>query len=245
MSVSHIKRTEINLGERAAPLVIRVNRRAKRLILKVDPIAGEIHVTAPTKRAMPEALAFANERIDWIVSQLNEKLQARPFMEGDSIPFQGAPHRIVRNGGPRAPVRVDHDLIPVIRVGGEPEHLNRRLVDWMKSEARRELTARVDRYCTQLDRKRRSIRVRDTRTRWGSCSSDGALSFSWRLIMAPPDILDYVAAHECVHLIHMNHSPAFWRQVAALGVDARAAENWFEDNGAELFTYGVQTKQAA
>lgn len=243
MSVNHIKRTEINLGGRAAPLVIRVNRRAKRLILKVDPIAGEIHVTAPSKRAMPEALAFANERIDWIAKQLDDRLKARPFIEGMSIPYQGVQHRILRNGGPRSPVRVDNELLPVIRVGGEEAHLNRRLIDWMKAQARQELTERVDIYCERLERKRSSLRIRDTRTRWGSCSSDGVLSFSWRLIMAPPAILDYVAAHECVHLIHMNHSPRFWRQVAALGVDARGAENWFKIHGGELFAYGVQPRQ--
>ncbi len=240
MPVDHITRTEINIDERLIPLVARVNRRAKRLILKVDPIAGEILVTAPTKRAVPEAIAFARERAEWIAGQLDEKLRARAFTEGMRIPFRGEVHTIIRDGGPRAPVRVDKEFLPVIRVGGDAKHLNRRLVDWMKRQARTALTERVDHHCIRLEKKRGALRVRDTRTRWGSCSSDGTLSFSWRLIMAPDEILDYVAAHECVHLEHMNHSPAFWRRVASLGIDARSAENWFNSHGATLFSYGVQ-----
>lgn len=239
MSVNHIQRLEINIGARPAPLVVRINRRAKRLILKVDPISGEIFVTAPTKRAVPEAIAFAKERAEWIAGHLDEKLKARPFLDGQQAPFRGKPHLIRRHGGPRAPVRVDDGAAPTIHVGGDDAHLNRRLTDWMKRQARRDLTERVDHYCRLLDKKRGAIRIRDARTRWGSCSSDGTLSFSWRLIMAPPAILDYVAAHECAHLIHMDHSPAFWRRLATLGVDARAAENWFKKNGAALFSFGA------
>jgi predicted metal-dependent hydrolase len=240
MPINHITRTEINIGERPVPLIARVNRRAKRLILKVDPVAGEILVTAPTKRSLPEAIAFAHERSEWIAGQLDEKLRARAFAEGMRIPFRGTLHTIIRDGGPRAPVRIDNEFLPVIRIGGDGAHLNRRLVDWMKREARKALTERVGHYCAQLGKKHRALRIRDTRSRWGSCSSDATLSFSWRLIMAPDDILSYVAAHECVHLEHMNHSPAFWRRVATLGVDARAAENWFNAHGAALFSHGVQ-----
>ena len=238
MSVNHITRTEINIGERSVPLVGRVNRRAKRLIIKVDPVAGEILVTAPSKRAMPEAIRFANERSDWIAGQLSDDLRGKPFAEGMKIPYRGVDHLIINSGGLRAPVRLDQEYMPVIRVGGEPAHINRRITDWLKREARRELLDRVDYYCARLEKKRGPVKIRDTRTRWGSCSSDGVLSFSWRLILAPHFILDYVAAHECVHLIHMDHSPAFWRKVANLGVDARAAANWFDANGAALFSYG-------
>jgi predicted metal-dependent hydrolase len=238
MTVDHITRTEINIGARAVPLIARVNRRAKRLIVKVDPVAGEILVTAPSKRTLPEAIRFAHDRSDWIADQLDDRLKARPFVEGMTIPFRGQAHTIINSGRQRAPVEVDVEYLPVIRVGGEAAHLNRRLTDWMKRQARAAMVERVDHYCLRLDKKRSAIRIRDTRTRWGSCSSDGVLSFSWRLIMTPPDILDYVAAHECVHLIHMNHSPAFWRQLAALGIDSRKAANWFNDKGAELFSYG-------
>lgn len=239
MPVNHITRTHIEIGARAAPLIARVNRRAKRLILKVDPIAGEIHVTAPSKRALPEAIRFAHERIDWIASQLQDDLRGRPFAAGMTIPFQGASHVIVNDESQRHAVRLDDALFPAIRVGGQPEHLNRRVADWLKREARARLIARVDHHCAALGKKRGRITIRDTRSRWGSCSSDGGMSFSWRLIMAPPEILDYVAAHECAHLIHLNHSPAFWRVVRDLGVDCRGAADWLTKEGPSLFVYGV------
>ncbi|MEZ5894231.1 MAG: SprT family zinc-dependent metalloprotease [Parvularculaceae bacterium] len=242
MRTNHISRSEINVGENSRPLIARVNRRAKRLILKVDPVAGEIHVTAPSKRALPEAIRFAHERIDWIKSQMNEHLRARPFRHGMMIPYQGRDHVILHDASRRSAVTIDDDLIPAIRVGGGAEHLNRRVADWLKREARKTLSEKTDHYCAMLGRKRGRITIRDTRSRWGSCTADGAMSFSWRLMLAPPDIIDYVAAHECAHLIHLDHSPAFWRIVRELGVDARGAARWFSANGPALFAYGVESR---
>ncbi len=239
MAMNHITRTEINIGARATPLITRVNRRAKRLILKVDPVAGEIHVTAPSKRAVPEAIRFAHERIDWIASQLSDNLRAKPFVSGMKIPYEGADHIILHDEKLRGAPHIDNELMPVIRVGGGPEHLNRRVCDWLKRQARKKLMERVDFHCAELGKKRRTLRIRDTRTRWGSCSSDGDMSFCWRLIFAPTEILDYVAAHECAHLVHMDHSPAFWRVVRDLGADARGAADWLNANGPALYAYGV------
>ncbi|WP_425410165.1 M48 family metallopeptidase [Hyphococcus sp.] len=242
MPASHTTRTEITVGQQQTPLVIRVNRRAKQLILKVDPVAGEILATAPSQRAIPEAIKFAHDRIDWIAAQLSESLRGKPFVPGMRVPLSGVYHTIISDPSSRSAVRIDSDLLPAIRVGGQPEHLNRRVSDWLKREARRRLTQKVSQYSQQLGKTHGRIHIRDARTRWGSCSSDGALSFSWRLILAPPHILDYVAAHECAHLIYMNHSPAFWRTVRELGVDARGAAAWLTNEGPKLFTYGVATK---
>ena len=239
MSINHILRSEINLGERTAPLVARINRRAKRLILKVDPVAGEIHVTAPSKQALPEALAFAKDRRHWIAEQLDETLRAKPFVEGLQFPLRGAVHELTRCGGPRSPARIEDGSPPRFIIGGDAEHTNRRVIDWMKREAKKAFTERADHYCARISRQRKALRIRDTRTRWGSCSSDGVISFSWRLIMAPPEILDYVAAHECVHLIHLNHSVAYWRDLAKLGVDARRADRWLKNEGHRLFSFGA------
>lgn len=242
MASDHITRSQISVGENSRPLIARVNRRAKRLILKVDPVAGEIHVTAPSKRALPEAIRFAHERIDWIESQLKETLRARPFQHGMNLPLRGVDHVILHEPERRTAVRIDADLVPAIRVGGGAEHVNRRIVDWLKREAREALVTKVDLYCSQLGRKRGRVSIRDTRSRWGSCTADGAMSFSWRLILTPPPILDYVAAHECAHLIHLDHSPAFWRVVRELGVDARSAAAWFRAHGPALFAYGVDPR---
>lgn len=227
--------TTIDLGDRTAPLTARINRRARRLIVTVDAAAGRVFVTAPSKRALPEALDFAKTRARWISAQLSEHRRAKPFAAGTVFPFRGAPVKIVNQGAPRAAVRLSEGALIA---GGDPLHVNRRVTDWLKAEARKTLTERADHYCQKLGRKRGPITIRDTRSRWGSCARDGALSFSWRLIFAPPDILDYVAAHECAHLVHLNHSPAYWRIVKSLGVDARAARDWFEEYGQGLYAHG-------
>ena len=232
--------TEIDIGDRVVPLEARINRRAKRLIVKVDSIGDRVLVTAPSKRAVPEALRFARTRIVWIREQLNETRGPKPFVEGGDCPFRGIPHRIVNEGPSRKPVQKIDGQPPRLVVGGEAAHLNRRVSDWLKRQARMALQERVDAHCRTLGKTYKRILVRDTRSRWGSCSSDGVLSFSWRLILAPPDILDYVAAHECAHLIHLNHSPAYWRVVASLEVDANAARLWFDRHGAELHAWGVE-----
>ncbi len=235
--LSTLTNSTIDLGERTAPLTARVNRRARRLIVKVDAISGRVIVTAPSKRALPEAIEFARTRARWIMRQLDECAGAKPFRDGVTFPFRGAPVSIVSDGGPRAGVRLDGDRL---LAGGEARHVNRRVTDWLKSEARKTLTERADHHSAQLGKKRGPITIRDTRSRWGSCARDGALSFSWRLILAPPVMLDYVAAHECAHLIHLNHSPAYWRVLRGLGIDARAARDWFAAHGHLLYAYGVE-----
>lgn len=228
--------TTIDLGDRTAPLTARINRRARRLIVTVDAVSGRVFVTAPSKRALPEALDFARTRARWISRQLEGGKRAKPFQDGTIFPYRGAPVAIVNEGGPRSGVRLVGDKV---LAGGEARHLNRRVTDWLKGEARKALTERADHYAALLGRRRGPITIRDTRSRWGSCARDGALSFSWRLIIAPPEILDYVAAHECAHLIHLNHSPAYWRVLKGLGVDARSARDWFATHGQGLYAYGA------
>ncbi len=227
----------IDLGDRMAPLTTRINRRARRLIVTVDPIGGRVVVTAPSKRALPEAIDFARTRARWIVRQLDEAGGATPFAGGVVFPLRGIPTEIVEDGGPRAGVRLEGARL---LAGGAAAHVNRRVTDWLKLQARQTLAERADHYAAMLGKKRGAISIRDTRSRWGSCGPDGSLSFSWRLILAPPAILDYVAAHECAHLVHHNHSPAYWRVLRGLGIDARAARDWFALNGQELYRYGVE-----
>lgn len=226
----------LEIGGRLVPLRVRVNRRARRLIVRVDP-SGRIVVTAPSKRAAPEAIAFARSRALWIQSQL-DTMGPLPFRDGAVIPYRGRPHRLVLRPGSRGvQVGVENGEV-VLFAGGEASHLNRRMVDWLKRQARLTITAAVDRHVEKLGVARGRIVIRDPSSRWGSCTPEGGLSFSWRLILAPPDILDYVAAHECAHLVHMNHSPRFWRLVASLGVDAAAARAWFAVHGPGLHRWG-------
>lgn len=226
----------IEIGGRLVPLRLRVNRRARRLIVRVDP-TGRVLVTAPSKRAAPEAIAFARSRALWIKAQL-DRMGPVPFCDGAIIPYRGRPLRLVHRPG-------DHGLLSGIDsgeatlfIGGEVAHLNRRVVDWLKREARKAIMDCVDRHTDKLGVSRGRIVIRDPSTRWGSCSSGGGLSFSWRLILAPPEMLDYVVAHECAHLIHMNHSRRFWRLVESLGHDAAAARLWFAEHGPSLHRWG-------
>ncbi len=236
----------INLENRTVPVDLKVNRRAKRLILKVDPVHGRVLVTAPSKRAIPQAINFAQSRAGWIDEQLKAASGAKPFVDGGVCPYRGGEYHLKSSDAARGRTKIvrhpSDGAAGEIIVGGEAAHLNRRLVDWLKSEARRVFVERSDFYAAKVRAERGPISIRDMRTRWGSCSRQGALSYSWRLILAPPWILDYVAAHECAHLKHLNHSPAYWRLLASLDVDADAARNWFHEYGETLYGYGIAVK---
>ena len=224
-------------------MIARVNRRARRLIVRVDPHAGEILVTAPSRRSLAEAIRFAGEKIPWIAAEL-ARGGARPFEIGGVCPLRGTPHRIVAAASSRASARAVEGGEPIIEVGGAAEHVNRRIVEFVKRVARRDLEAAVERHARALGRTVRAISIRDSRSRWGSCSANGTLSFSWRLALAPPEILDYVAAHECAHLVRLDHSPKFWRIVLDLGADAQAARRWFDRHGESLHAWGVKAVRA-
>ncbi|MEZ5854945.1 MAG: SprT family zinc-dependent metalloprotease [Hyphomicrobiaceae bacterium] len=129
--------------------------------------------------------------------------------------------------------------MPRLLVSGDLEHAPRRLRDWLQSEARKDLGERCDHHAEQLGLKIRRITVRDQKSRWGSCSSDGQLSFSWRLILAPPLVLDYVAAHEVAHLAEMNHGPRFWKLVKKTMPRLEEAKLWLRTKGMNLYRYGA------
>ena len=229
--------TQLRIGPRSAPATVKINKRARRMIVRVDQVTGRVLVTTPSRRSVPEAIAFARSRADWIAAQIEDGSGPMPFVPGEVVPYLGVDHMIEMSGGARSIVRIGPRR--TIQVGGDEAHCNRRVTDFLKKEARREITERVDYYANLVGRKRGVIRIRDMKSRWGSCSSEGAMSFSWRLILTPSEILDYVAAHECAHLAHLNHSRAFWRLVEKLDVDAEAARIWFEENGQSLFAWGV------
>jgi len=152
-------------------------------------------------------------------------------------------HQIRAGNGGRAPVSIDRDAVrPTIRVEGQPEHTPRRLLDWLKREARRKIDERVWIYAEQLGVTPKRITIRDTTSRWGSCSSTRSLSFSWRLILAPASVLDYVVAHEVSHLRELNHRPRFWRLVETLVADIDKSQNWLSENGTMLHRYAPRNR---
>ena len=224
-------------GEKV-PLRLEVNPRARRLILRIDGRNGEAVAVAPSRRKLAEAADFARTKVDW----LNEKLAERPaqqsFDEGSIVPLRGQPCRITAEGTGRLASLEDGDP-QTLRLPGAPETLPARALRYFKRAAREDLTRAVAFHADRLGVKPRRISVKDTRSRWGSCTREGNLSFSWRLILAEPHILDYVAAHEVAHMRQMNHSPAFWAEVARTCPDWQTARGWLHENGDQLHAIAV------
>ena len=231
--------------EIADVLTTIVNPRARRLTLRLEPKDGRIVLVRP-KRFNEAALnAFVASRIDWMLQQLQTLPPRVPFADAVRLPYMGEDHVIRWQAKARGVQRANGEII----VGGNAEYTPRRVRDWLRSEARRVITSIVHAMATSVDRNVAHVTVRDTRSRWGSCARSGRLSFSWRLILAPKDVLVYVAAHEVAHLVHLNHGPAFWRTVALVlesyardtnrpTVDLASAREWLRRSGAALYRYG-------
>jgi predicted metal-dependent hydrolase len=230
-----IKRETISLGGRVIPLVVRRNRQARRVVLRIDIEAGGIALTLPGRTALAEGLALAHERADWVLRCL-DKLPARiPFADGAILPILGNELAIRHAPQTRHGVqRIDDELF----VSGGSEHLPRRVGDWLKREAKREIATRAQPMAERIERTIAGLTVRDTRSRWGSCTPDGKLSFCWRLILTPEWVLDYVVAHEVAHLAHLNHGPKFWATVKSLGVKPEQARAWLDVHAERLQRIG-------
>lgn len=220
---------------REVPLVVRRDRRARRLILRVDPETGAALVTIPWHAGKIEAHAMALRMQGWIAARLKRIPPRVPFADGGEIPLLGETHRI--RHAPAAKGGVWREGSEIVVTGGA-EHLPRRLGDWLRKEAKREIAERVRVKSLLLGRKAGRVTVRDTKSRWGSCTVAGDLNFSWRLILAPAFVLDYLVAHEVAHLKVKDHGPRFWRTVAELCPEAGAAKAWLKRHGPALHRYG-------
>ena len=214
------------------------NPRTTRLTLRLVPASktGEsLKVTVPPRTPDGEIDAFLERNRNWAAARLSRLPKVIRIEDGATIPLRGEPHRIIHSGQKRGIVSIGQDEHgPVIRVHGDPKFIGRRVADFLKRQARQELTAAVSRHSTSLGVKAKSITLRDTTSRWGSCSSTGALNFSWRIILAPPQVLDYLAAHEVAHLREMNHSDRFWDLVESICPDMKKHRSWLRTHGAEL-----------
>lgn len=215
-----------------------VRPRARAIGLKVDPISREAVAFAPHPRAIPSALAFAQERSAWLAAQLAQLHPVIPLEPGAVIPLRGEPTLLARAGG-RGPARLEEGAPRRFAVPCPPEaHFPARVQRALRLLALEALKGEVARAAAALQVTPSRIRIKDTRSRWGSCSSEGTLCFSWRVILAPPPVLRYLAAHEAAHLREMNHSSAFWALVAKADPEFRAARLWLKRNGAALHAVG-------
>jgi predicted metal-dependent hydrolase len=223
---------------------VRRHRQARRYTLRIDAASREVVLTIPPRGSLREAREFAQKHGAWIAARLQRLPQATPFTHGTVVPLRGVPHRVVHRPNMRGTVWTDEDEAGerVICVAGEPAHHNRRIGDFLRREAQHDLDAASRRYAKELDVAIKRISVRDQSSRWGSCSNSGVLSFSWRLILAPPYVLNYLAAHEVAHLIELNHSPKFWRLLKRLNPDCERAKAWLDTHGTDLHRYGAPMK---
>lgn len=223
------------LGNRKVPLAVLRRKGAVNMTLRFDPIDDTVRLVLPYRVALAEGLEFVESRMEWLQTHL-ERLPPRiPFADGHSIPLHGAPHAIRHVPEARRGVWIEDQAI---HISGGGEHLPRRLRDFLKESARKRITETAQVKASQIGAKIGRISMKDTKGRWGSCTPYGDLAFSWRLILAPPHVLDYVVAHEVAHLQELNHSARFWRLVAKLTLHTAEAKSWLRRHGAGLHRYG-------
>lgn len=224
---------DLDLGGRSIQVAVKRSALARRISLRIDPARGAV-LMLPVKARLAEGERFLLAHRVWLAERLARLPGPVALADGATVPLLGVPHPIRHVPGARRGVWVEGGEI---LVSGLPEHVGRRTADFLKSEAKRLIAPRAQDMAARLGRKTGRITVKDTRSRWGSCSSSGDLAFSWRLVLAPEQILDYVVAHEVAHLVQMNHSPAFWAVVESLVGDHRPARRWLKINGAGLHRF--------
>ncbi len=215
------------------PVEVHLKRssRAQRFSLRVSRLDGKVTLSMPLRAREGEALAFLRGHEGW----LRETLSAMPGSAlqavgpGSVIPVEGRDLTVTPATGRGVRVEGGQLLVP-----GNPSTMGSRVAAWLKVLARDRLAAASTHYAGQVGRRYATLAIRDTRSRWGSCSPDGRLMYSWRLIMAPPAVLDYVAAHEVAHLVELNHSAAYWRVVTEICPDWKHHRAWLRTHGSTL-----------
>lgn len=229
------KQAVIDIAGKPVSVAFRRNKQARRLIIRLSRRRDGVIVTMPPRSSAAEALDFARRSQAWIAARLAAEQETVAFASGAAIPVRDVKLIVTPENIRRGTVRIDTGRL---LVPGDAAHLPRRVTDWLKAEAKRDLLRASEHYAAAMEVKFRRLTVRDQASRWGSCSADGALSYSWRLILAPSFVLDYVAAHEVAHLRHMDHSPRFWRLVLMSCDRAAEARTWLRRNGASIHRYG-------
>jgi len=237
---------QIVFDQTVYPVRLRRHRQARRYTLRIHAATREVVLTMPPRGSVREAKEFAQKHGGWIAVRLNRLPAAAPFADGAAVPLRGVEHRIVHRPGRRGTVWIEDcaDGMPLICVTGDAPHLDRRVADYLRREAHRDLDAASRAAAERLGVTLKRVSVRDQSSRWGSCSTTGVLSYSWRLVLAPPFVLEYLACHEVAHLVEMNHSARFWRLVLKLCPDAHRAKVWLDMHGADLHRYGLPDDSA-
>ncbi len=218
---------------------LSVNPRARRLSIRIDARAGEAVLIAPSERRLADVVAFARTKADWMRERLAERPHGTPLEPGAVIDLFGRPTRLTATGGAGAARLIEDEDGPVIVSGGEGEAYARRVENLFKRVARDTLQSRTDVHLRTLGQRPVKLSIADPKSRWGSCSPHNrSIRYSWRVIMAPPAVIDYLAAHEVAHLVHADHSPAYWAVVQGLIGDHRPHRKWLREHGPALHAVG-------
>ncbi|MDW3223221.1 MAG: SprT family zinc-dependent metalloprotease [Paracoccaceae bacterium] len=223
-------------GDPPIALILRRSARAQRISLRISQLDGRVTLTLPKRVSEREAMGFAREKESWIRKHLAARGADVAVGLGAVVPVGGLMHEVVAGSGRKVRFEAGRVAVP-----GKPERAGRRLAGYLKTIARARLAEASDHYAAKLGRPYTALTLRDTRSRWGSCTSEGRLMYSWRLILAPPEVLDYVAAHEVAHLLEMNHAPAFWEHVQRIYGDYKAPRAWLRKQGGDLHRYRFDT----
>jgi predicted metal-dependent hydrolase len=230
----------INFDDEVYLVRVRRHRQARRYTLRIHAATREVLLTMPPRGSLKEARDFAEKHGGWIAARIGRLPAPAPFAPGVTVPLRGVDHRIVHRPGNRGTVWVEPDGGEcMLCVAGEEPHVARRVRDFLKREAKADLEAASRAAADRLGVRIKRVSIRDQSSRWGSCSTTGVLSYSWRLILAPPFVLDYLAAHEVAHLVEMNHSRRFWRLVERICPHVTGAKTWLDVHGTNLHRYGL------
>ncbi len=224
----------LDLGGRVVQVVVRRSALARRTAIRIDPVRGVVLVL-PARASRAEAERFLLAHRAWVAERLAQLPAGQSLEPGHRIAILGEPHLIRHCPAARRGVWVENGEL---LVSGLAEQVPRRVTAFLRAHARTVIARHVADLAARLGRPAGRLTIRDTSSRWGSCSARGDLSFSWRLVMAPEWVLVYVVAHELAHLVEMNHSPAFWAVVATLSPDAKRARTWLKRHGAGLHLIG-------
>ncbi len=222
----------VSIGAPPIEVNIRRSARARRYSLRVSNTDGKVNLTLPSRAPLSEALAFAERQEAWLRKTLSSQPQLITPEYGGRFLFEGQDYTLKHGPGRRVVLGADKITVP-----GTAETLAAKLRGFCKVRARERLFERTNHHANQLGRPFGRMTIRDTSSRWGSCSQEGNLMYSWRLIMAPPAVLNYVVAHEVAHLAELNHSAAFWRLVARLDPDFETNRRWLKTKGPLLHSY--------
>jgi len=229
------EREDVALPVGSVPVRWKRNARARRVSLRICPVERLVVITLPSRIGRRQGVALLAEHHGWVREKLAALAPKVAFAPGVEVPLLGEMH-VIRHvpEGRRGVWREGGAIL----VSGERAHLSRRVADFLRAEARREIAPRAQALAARIERRIKRIILKDTRSRWGSCAPDGSLAFSWRLVLAPSFVLDYVVAHEVAHLAELNHGARFWRIVHMICPDPEPAKLWLARNGQGLLRYG-------